>query len=383
LIAAIAKNNPRLIAVDIATSAGVFQKMNVPTVETKIVWARGARQSAVNTQREAGVASTVHPPPDDYVFVPEKVLGRVEPNNLLTGIALMPLDDDSHIRHFRREYFTTGMEGTSTPLKKMDSFHWAVVRKHCELTGADQRCEELFRPHADEAEHGGGELILNLAVDPYAFEVPIKASRVLTEANTGSVTEGSPVYHLLKDKIVLLGGKYEAARDSYPTSLGEKYGVDLNAIAIESELSGTGIRRAGHVTLVVLEVAAGLFLVGLNVLFPSGWKHIIALATIPLLALCGSFIAFSTLALWANFIPTLVATQIHFLYDKLAELKHLERETLELKRQLRSYEQNDQSESPDSTEQLEDDSNPAEKSAGEPGKPESATTVDVENSETK
>jgi hypothetical protein len=54
--------------------------------------------------------------------------------------------------------------------------------------------------------------------------------------------------------------------------------------------------------------------------------------------------------LWANFIPTLVAAQIHFLYDKLAEAKHLEREILELKGKLQSYEQCPHSEPP--TEQL-------------------------------
>jgi hypothetical protein len=174
-------------------------------------------------------------------------------------------------------------------------------------------------------------LILNLSIDPYVFDAPVRASTVLAEATTGEVSTSSPTFLALKDKIVMLGGKYESSRDFYETPLGTKYGVDLSAVAVETELSGTGIRHANHYALVALEVAAGLTLALLTHLFPHGWRHLLALAAIPLLALFGSLLAFSSFAMWANFVPTLFAAQIHFLYDKLAEARRLEREVRELK----------------------------------------------------
>lgn len=340
IIEAVAKNQPRLIAVDIDTSASVFKDMKTSPDWPPVIWARGARQGGAEGGGGPGMSLLA----DEGVFVPERILGRAEPSppSLLTGIALMPLDSDSQIRHLQREYPVKNGESALTGAGKADSFHWAIVKKYCELTKGDGRCEKLLPPQIDNAKHGEGELILNLAIDPYAFEKPIKASRVLDEARTGNVSGGSPIFLSLKDKIVLLGGKYEASRDYYETPTGTKYGLDLTAIAVESELSGTGIRNAGHFTLIILEVLAGLMLVVLNYIFPHGWKHLIALAAIPFVALFGSFIAFLSLALWANFIPTLVATQIHVLYDKLAEARQLEREVLDLRSRLKSYEQSAQ-----------------------------------------
>jgi|GEM_PF-1356313 len=353
IIEAVAKNQPKLIAVDIDTSASVFKDMKISAAWPPVIWARGARPGG-GEGRGDPVLSRL--PADEDVFVPEKILGRVDqPTDLLTGIALMPVDSDSQIRHLQREYPVTNGGGATDSAVKVESFHWAIVKKYCELARGDRRCEKLFPPRTETVGHGEDELILNLAIDPYAFETPIKVSRVLDEAGTGNVSGGSPVFLSLKDKIVLLGGKYKASRDYYETPTGTKYGLDLTAIAVESELSGTGIRPAGHFTLIILEVLAGLTLVVFNYIFPHGWKHLIALAAIPLVALFGSFIAFSSLALWANFIPTLVATQIHVLYDKRAEAKQLEREVQDLRDRLKSYEQDaqdrpaDESESPHAT----------------------------------
>jgi CHASE2 domain-containing sensor protein len=335
VIEAIARNQPKLIAIDIDTSATVFKEMKIPPALPPLVWARGARQSF----KDAGASDTSRMLDGEDVFVPEKVLGKLDPPGTSTGIALMPLDSDSQIRHFRREYPVTSGEGASTLAGKADSFHWAILKKYCELMSGDRSCENLTRHQPIDAGHGEQDLILNLAIDPYEFETPIKASRVLDEANTGNVNSSSPVFLSLKDKIVLLGGRYEASRDYYDTPTGAKYGLDLAAIAVESELSGTGIRHANHLVLIIMEVLAGLTLVVINYLFPRGWKHLIALAAIPFVGLFGSLIVFSSLALWANFIPTLVATQIHVLYDKLAESRHLEREVSDLRTRLGSYEQ--------------------------------------------
>jgi CHASE2 domain-containing sensor protein len=343
IIDSIAKNQPRLIAVDIDTSANVFKDMKISSSWPPVIWARGAHQ-AVKKSSWRGMRLL---PTKDEGFVLEGVLGKTEaPASLSTGIALMPLDSDSQIRRLQRDFPIADLESPSSPKLRVDSFHWAVVRKYCELASGDKRCAKLVP--SQSANSDGGNLILNLAIDPYAFDPPIKASRVLDESRTGNVSGSPPVFLSLKDKIVILGGRYNASSDYYETLTGTKYGIDLTAIAVESELSGTGLRGANSFTLIILEALAGLVLVVFNFLFPLGWKHLIALMAIPLVALLGSFIAFSSLALWINFVPTLLATQLHVLYDKLAEAKLLQKEVLVLRGRLTSYEHATQSHDEDS-----------------------------------
>lgn len=320
IIDAIARNQPKLIAVALDTSARVFKGVKPSPNWPPIVWARGAHPAG---EQEGGSRG------GGEVFVLERLLGSDEvPAGLASGVALMPEDSDSQMRHFERSFRVVPRGAHDAEPRAADSFHWAIVKSYCAHPGGDPRCGQLFPTHA---EGGEGHLILNLSIDPYAFDAPVRASTVLAEATTGEVSTTSPTFLALKDKVVLLGGKYESSRDYYETPLGTKYGVDLSAVAVETELSGTGIRHANHYALFALEVAAGLILSLLTYLFPHGRRHLLALASIPLLALFGSLLAFSSFAMWANFIPTLFAAQLHFLYDKLAEAKHLEHEVGELK----------------------------------------------------
>jgi CHASE2 domain-containing sensor protein len=331
LIDAIAKDQPKLIAVDIDTSAAVFKNMKVSPSWPPIVWARGAHEAVA----------------DNDTLILEGVLGRSEPQtDLSSGIAIMPVDSDSKIRHFQREFLATNGSGASNSKLRVDSFHWAILRKYCVLTKTDERCRDLFSFQTNH-EQRDNDLILNLAIDPYAFDARITASQVLDQAITGNVGGGTPVFLSIKDKIVLIGGNYAVSSDYHFTPSGVKSGADLTAIAVESELSRTGLRAASPVVLVTMEVLAGLALVVLNYIFPTGWKHLATLAAIPLLAFLGSWIAFASLALWANFVPTLVATQLHRLYEKLAEAKLLEREVQGLRKTLKTYEERLQEESVD------------------------------------
>lgn len=335
LISAISRNKPRLIAVDIDTSAKIFQDMKPSPDWGPVIWARGAHESLGTDDGGSN---------DDDTLILEGVWGRAEPpSDLLTGVAIMPLDSDSRIRRFQRQFIVNGAVGSASHQRNVDSFHWAIVKKYCELAQSADACKNATLPNPSD-EHG--DLILNLAIEPYAF-TPIKSSQVLSEWTAGAASGNPPAFISITDKIVVLGGTYQASGDYHYTPTGPKFGVDFTAIAVESELSGTGLRKVAHKFLLALEVLAGLILVILNFLFPSGLKRFVALASIPLLALIGSLIAFSSLALWANFIPTLAATQLHGLYDKLAERKQLRREVTELRRRLDACEQVAQKRKPD------------------------------------
>jgi CHASE2 domain-containing sensor protein len=349
VIDAIAKNQPKMIAVDIDTSATVFRTMKISSEWPPIVWARGAHQ--VGTE-----SNTV---------TLEGVLGSAEPRaDLPSGIAIMPLDIDSKIRHFQRQYLASNRTTAQASVLRVDSFHWAIFRKYCEVAKVDDRCKDLFLPQTDR-ESFDNDLILNLAIDPYAFDPRIRASQVLDQANTGNAGGSSPVFLSIKDKIVLLGGNYAAAADYHATASGIKSGTELTAIAVESELSKTGLRQANRFVLVIMEVVAGLALVLLNYFFPAGWKHLLTLASIPVLALLGSWIAFASLALWANFIPTLVATQLHRLYDRLKDTKRLTKEVADLRATIQTYEHGPQEKNIDDSaapESADDKKNPSNNS---------------------
>jgi CHASE2 domain-containing sensor protein len=347
IVDAIAKNQPRLIAVDIDTSANIFKDMKISSSSFPIVWARGAHQEECTV----GCNNLSLVPPAQQKFVLEGVLGRKDPPaGLPTGIALMPLDSDSQIRHLQREFPIAASQNGSSQKGKVDSFHWAVVKKYCELMPQEKKCATLT-----PVDTGESDLILNLAIAPYAFDPPLRASRVLDESRTGNVNSQTPVFLSIKDRIVILGGTYEASSDYPQTLTGVKHGIDLTAIAVESELSGTGLRNASSLVLVTLEVLAGLMLVVLNYYFPVGWKHLIALTAIPFFALLGSFVAFSSLALWASFFPTLVATQVHILYEKLRKAKLLERQVEELQRRLNAYAQPAQNDVDDAVNDVDDE----------------------------
>jgi CHASE2 domain-containing sensor protein len=345
VIDAIAKNEPRLIAIDIDTSAAVFRNVKVLSQWPPVVWARGAHQ-------------------EDKSLVLEGILGNNDRHQDLTsGIAVMPVDSDSKIRHFQREYLATLPNGKDDSIVRVDSFHWAIVKKYCEIARTDDRCKKLFAGEVTR-EAADQDLILNLAIDPYAFDPHIRVSQVLDQANTGNPGGVPPLLLSMKDKIVLLGGNYAAASDYHLTGNGTESGTELAAIAIESELSGTRLRHASHFVLVIAEVIAGLALVFLNYFFPIGWKHLLALASIPVLALLGSWIVFSSLALWVSFVPTLIATQFHRLYDSLAETKRLKKEVVDLKAAMAAHKQdsrNGEIEDPMTSETVADNSGKAEK----------------------
>src|SRR5207247_6823178 len=101
---------------------------------------------------------------------------------------------------------------------------------------------------------------LNFSGDRYNFAQRFSASAILTGSKQSYWKENSP----LKDKIVLLGGFYHAARDEYVTPLGPMAGVLLIAQAIESDLTGGGIRLVTHAVGFFLEILAGIVLVWLN-----------------------------------------------------------------------------------------------------------------------
>ncbi len=127
-------------------------------------------------------------------------------------------------------------------------------------------------------------------------------------------------------KIVIVGGNYRAARDSYVTPAGELPGLELIANAAQSYLPG------GKSILEAPWWASGLFdlLIGTGVILlywafrlkTAFWLNLLAA---PVAAMAISFFAFLLVHYWLAFAPVLFGMMLHHLYDHIEQLDELEK----------------------------------------------------------
>jgi CHASE2 domain-containing sensor protein len=296
LIDAIARGCPRVIGVDINTSSQDFQKMRIEPGWPPIVWGQDMDSSGGYHQ-------------------PIPVLGGrpLRENMDRAGIAALPQDSDGVIRRYAR-YFRTGPESRS----KVSSFPWQIrqAARNIRDEPADSDDPEPLR--------------LNFAGERYSFS-PLSADNVLrvSKGEGWAGTDGP-----LRDKIVLLGGTYREARDSYVTPVGTMAGMQLMAQAVESEFGG-GIRLPNLLFALLIDILIGFVLVYFHHQFRPSTALILSLLALPVLSIVGSFLSFGTFALWFNFVPVMIGVLIHQLYNHAAKYNRLRRE-FELQKQLLS-----------------------------------------------
>lgn len=290
LIAAVVAGGPSAVGVDLDTSEEEYAHLDPPK---NVVWGRDGviDEGPADHGGEHGAAPAVRPGP---------VLGRegAAAAGLVSGLALMPQDPDGIIRRYRHEIPILDEHGGH---EEMPTLGWAVVRA---LPGGAAR----------EASHH--PLVLNFAGDRYAFN-RLSARDVIAGAKLAAWATVGP----LKNKVVLVGGTYRAARDEYITPVGAMPGVQLVAQAVESEIHGGGIRPLAHWLMTILEIASGILLVWINYRFRMATALMLSLVAMPLFSLFASLVAFSSLAFWFNFVPTLVGVWIHELIDHAREFR--------------------------------------------------------------
>jgi CHASE2 domain-containing sensor protein len=271
LIKAIAKGSPRVIGVDVDTSAARFSEMDRSLSAVPIVWARNAS-------------------PENPVVPGEVLGGRPLGERDRTGIALAMKDSDGTIREIPRFL--------PTPVGPRVSFHWALVEEACRAGMETETCKQSLKVLEPP--------LVNLYRKRIELK-PISASAVLDIAETGAPSA-------FKDRIVLLGGTFAAARDTHETPLGAMPGVEIWAHAIETELSGNRIGRIGKGWIVATDVAVALIIIWLHRSVGGRRAFLLYIAVIPLLMGLVSLMLFGGLRLWFTFAPVVVSILIHQLY---------------------------------------------------------------------
>jgi hypothetical protein len=237
------------------------------------------------------------------------------------GIPQFPIDSDGTVRHFENLVEVEEPPAGLCELPRkingqsyVPTFVQSILQ--ADDPAADPKTREL--------------LILSYFGDRSNFSI-VEAGQLFkakTDEEIKALTEG------LHDKIVLIGGVYPQARDQYFTPLGPMNGVELNALALQTEFHGAGIHDTDKYEIPI-DVLISLAIIGIFYAFESRpWLALLSSGGFVVLgSLLASWVLFNrTTAYWFNFIPVAAGVVIHQLYElaegsaearrELAEIKH-------------------------------------------------------------
>jgi CHASE2 domain-containing sensor protein len=326
-------------------------------------WCAADASSLAKVLPQLGSVRSAPLPPVVWAEIPNNVeerlklspvLGGILQDQDFVGVPRFPVDSDGLVRRYESEFRVTGsMEAcpkqssmlhthapeipagpdTKSSNEKHDrdsmvSFARAVLHHACvdPVINCSSLRSDLRHP-----------VIFNFYGDRYRFPI-IQSHEFIGPSADALAAEQSIHDHradLLKDKIVLIGGNFTAARDIYMTPLGEMAGVELIALAIESDFGG-GIRE----TQKWLEKCADLVVGSLIVLVYFYYRRrprfalLLSLVGVPFVATAFSLLLFRTAAYWFNFMPIIIGMVLHQMLELSESCGELQEEVRELERQL-------------------------------------------------
>jgi CHASE2 domain-containing sensor protein len=266
----------------------------------------------------------------------DPVLGGVRVAANRQGVPQFPMDRDGAVRHYLSRIevapengqcpaaSTNAAEGTATG---------KAPEKKCYVPTLARAIFDAYPVSGERPDVDDEAVIFNFYGDRYRFPI-IEASNFFPDANGESRKEARDQLEatrasLLGGKIVLIGGGYKEARDEYFTPLGPMKGVELNALAIQTDLSGGGIRETRKAIEFGLDLVIGGLIVWL--FFICGERPRKALMWSLLIfpaAMAASLLVFKTAAYWFNFVPLACGVIFHQLFE-LAEGTYELQEKLE------------------------------------------------------
>jgi CHASE2 domain-containing sensor protein len=270
----------------------------------------------------AAVPRTPHPPLE---LNPGLGSLPLDPDSDQLGIPGFPVDEDGSVRHFdgrvEVEKSDHGCpEGADADGGKcyLSSFARAIYEACAHKSTCGHNIGKT-KTSVDEP------VIFNFHGDRYQFpiidatqfpeQVPNEtpAEQEIDSANTELETSRNARF---AGKVVLIGGGYPEARDEYFTPRGLMQGVELNALAIQTDLEGGGIPEVTWLWEILIDFAVGLYIVGIFYRFEARpWKALGWTAVVVPIAFVASMVLFRTPAYWFNFIPVAAGVFLHQLWE--------------------------------------------------------------------
>jgi CHASE2 domain-containing sensor protein len=345
LIQAIQKYNPRVIGVDIDTNdwAAPCKRNSDGKRDASCAEKCGRLIDKLNALRKAqtprpgaeklhsaivwaAVPRTLEVPlglNPDLKSLPLNCDSKTNPQCDPLGVPRFPIDDDGSVRHFERRVEVAKTEdrcpeGALAKGEKcyMPTFAQAILQEYAGVGSSDS----------------DGHVIFNFQGGRYRFQT-IDSRQFLTgEKAKGETEAGQGVRNenkekeidetraaLFDGKIVLIGGGFPEARDEYFTPMGPMEGVKLNALAIQTDLTGGGITDLNEISEFCIDLCVSIGLVFVFYRFENRpMKALLISSSVIPAAFVFSLIAFNSLNRWFNFIPVAAGVVIHQLSD-LAE----------------------------------------------------------------
>lgn len=228
------------------------------------------------------------------------------------GLPVFPMDRDGAVRSYARKVRAVFTEPRQS--REMDSLNAALVKGYCEVIN-ERRIKEPGPPGCRGYEAGAETFLFGRWGQNHI--VPLDVSEVLRKGFDKA--SGS-----LHNKIILLGGKFSASRDSYATPNGTYYGVDLLALAVDSDLHRYGISEVEPWLALSFDFAIGISIVMLFALFrpvPAFW---ISFAGTFFLSVGFSAFLFHKRSYALNFMVVGMGIIIHQLFVELEKVKELD-----------------------------------------------------------
>jgi len=283
LLSRIVEGHPAVIGVDLDTDPStVSMDLTSPSgVDVPIVWGTAAVRAADGS----------------FSMPPEHAKAA---KAVPSAVTAFPQDRDGVVRSYQRNY-RIGM-------RDIDALPSALVKAFCERQRTQVDIQPL--PFACRAvdDNKADRQLMNFSGDQYVFQ-KIFYEQLMDPKGDGAGWSGK--HGAIRDKIVLLGGTYQEARDTYETPVRAMSGVELHAQATATELYGGGIRFANELLMFVLELGGGFLVALFHEFLPRRRAVVASVVGIPVTALLSSAVAFQSLSRWASFVPVLFGTFVH------------------------------------------------------------------------
>lgn len=227
------------------------------------------------------------------------------------GVSAFPIDSDGLVRRYVSQFPVVGpsARGTderadSTPTIDPPSASLARL-----LVDRSRICDDSTTVVSNDAhvrvvcpipDADKEPVAFNFYGDRYRF--PVLSAGEIESAGPSSTADRSD---LVNGKIVLIGATFEGSGDFYPTPIGRMSRVELTALAVQSVLSGGGIRSGKRWQEAFASVLAGSLIVLIFFAWAGRPVHafVISLIAVSAAAIFCSVILYNTSAYIFDFIP--------------------------------------------------------------------------------
>jgi hypothetical protein len=253
---------PSVLGVDIITdyklpkNRDTYAELRKPRMlPTPIVWAAGA---AGSTTVGASFKDWLEGTEDELLAQPTGVLGieglelrqqaiSGSPDPWEWGLAVLPLDEDLRLRRFPREISAIFVNNGRSDLLKDDATWARKIAERSRPSKIEKDVHEVLLPYSIPLLHYPLLTVYSCATEDGVKNITPKEEKKEFETFKKDADKA----------VLLLGGTFSSGGDFHETSQGRISGLEINARAVQAELSGKEVREFPRWRMLLLDTAIG------------------------------------------------------------------------------------------------------------------------------